>query len=96
MKLKTLKDFPVCLIDIKMNPKDEPKLEHGVTIKELRQEVIKHIKKLSEPIEIQIPCPENRTGCLVYHYKEIINVNNLITINWIKDFFNITEEDLKC
>jgi len=52
-ELKTLKDIPIILTDMKDGPDDEPILEHSIEIKELKQAAVEWIKdmKASEPYE---------------------------------------------
>ena len=84
-KIKTLKDLkqknnPECL------PQDNPVLDIGdyVEIKDLRQEAIKWIKEFQRRGEPKIR-GERTTG----------EVGNFYKIDAFKEFFNITDEELK-
>ena len=80
MKLKTLKDFAANSEDLKI--RETYAIERETMIKELKQEAIKWIKELENQI-----CEPNG---YCEHYIDISG-----TLDWIKNFFNITEEDLK-
>ncbi len=60
--------------------RDGHEVAHKYTIKELKQEAIKHIKSLEE---------------VTVHDDHELFVRNSGKISWIKQFFNIEEEDLK-
>ena len=48
-------------------------------LKEEREEMVKEIEALKKPKStMPIPCPDNMSGCCVYHYKEIEPEENKI------------------
>ncbi len=78
MKLKTLKDLKGCTCC-------GCNVENYVDIETLRQEAIKHLKKLEEDRKEAVK--------LCGHFGEEAAVIGIM--DWIKDFFNISEEELK-
>ncbi len=80
MTLKTLKDFDYRNDDYSL-----------ILIKELRQEAIKWIKDFKE--KIRLHSHEDKSDPL---YLKCISCRNMfVNIEWIKNFFNITEKELE-
>ena len=96
MELKTLKDLNLIpIVHQEWNsPDDAPPISIDLKpIKEdLRQEAIKWIKEFEEYKRRE--CGEEMCGC---HYGDgkIGNGSQEEIMDWIKHFFNITEDDLK-
>lgn len=92
-ELKTLKDFERDKTDLAfagiIGPEDKL-----ISIKELRAEAVNWIKKMRED--------KNAERLKYYSYFVRLNLSETeaekgmkLTIDWIKCFFNLTEEDLK-
>lgn len=82
MELKTLKDL---IKDVAVDQYDP--VDYKVDPKDLRQEAIKWINKLKQA--------EKSTGMRALFASIFKMTDAKGTIEWIKYFFNITEEDLK-
>jgi hypothetical protein len=93
--LKTLKDFHVGSLGgfgFPKHPVEGDYVNDRLFRKALRQEAIKHIKKLESDYTTQekegmecADCGVDDTLCFIDGQ-----------IDWIKNFFNLTEEDIKC
>lgn len=85
-ELKTLKEIQGRDRDEFDGTGDEFPYKH---VKDLRQEAIKYIKEL-ETGELKLSYGISSTGG-----EDPIPFTNSNVVSWIKDFFNITDEDLK-
>ena len=86
IKLKTLKDLDTTG-DISDYPKlgtDESKYPQWIDRDYLKQEAIKHAKKLDKDIDICIKSTDTKLAYLP-----------MSQLNWIKYFFNIKDEELE-
>jgi len=110
MELKTLKDLvKYARGDMSwIRPQRTRNYVKVAKIRELKQEAIKHIKKIREQITVDTKIKDKCCGhnqIVRYNYFDnCIQCDSWIytgryeqtqTEQWIKDFFNITEEDLK-
>ncbi len=88
IKLKTLKDFYLS---------NDPQFDDNplcLTDDNLKQEAIKHIKELTK--DGYDRCPKiTITGEQGQLMKAMIKSESSLVADWIKHFFNITEEDLE-
>ena len=90
-QLKTLKEIIWELMQ-------DTKLRHPARIElQIRQEAIKWIKELSKPaqMDLNFAVIHKIRG---FQKKQIENIwgnNNKAKVEWIKHFFNITDEELK-
>jgi len=105
MELKTLKDLPHYISKFKFEKIETPikafqrGYPHFLFIGELRQEAIKWIKELKKEIvptkdEIKIKDIKEIDKISLYILFKEKSIENRARIEWIKYFFNITEEDL--
>ena len=85
MKLQTLKDLSDTTIECETGCFDDSKYPY-VYLKDLKQEAIKWIKELTE---------QGILGNLDSQDRHYENMGRKAKIEWIKHFFNITEEDLE-
>jgi len=89
MKLKTLKDFSEFRFDY--TDEDDPLIH----IKELKAEAVKWVKELKEHENNGI---SDKIGFESYEFTKFYDWQNDTFYQireWIKHFFNLTEEDLK-
>lgn len=96
--MKTLKDFEKA--SELPDPENNAYKCYMDLIEDLKQEAIKWIKKYLKEIELHIPelkecptCGQMKPFCSSWIYEDFRD--RRMKINWIKHFFNITEEDLK-
>lgn len=93
MKHKTVKDFIVTIpsLDGAGGPIKIQVIDAGI-----KAEAIKWVRKWeNDTVDEQVSCPDVKEGCLVFHTRKIRNLKSFYKALGLREFHNITEEDLE-